>query len=184
VVSVINTAKYGKVLTTAKGFALYTYTADLPGGPGCSGECLVIWPPLLLPAGVSTPVGAPGVTGLGTFKRAQGTQVTFHGLPLYTYIDDKAPGQITGQNVVDPGGKWILAILAAAAAPATTHPPAPTTPMTAPPTTPPPTLPPPTAPPATAPPVTHPPATAPPTTHPPAPPSTSPPTTAPAPPVY
>jgi len=129
-VLVADTAGYGPVLTNGKGFALYTYTADDPGGPGCTGSCLELWPPLLLASGASTPTGGPGVTGLGTFPRDGGLQVTYHGLPLYTYLDDVRPGLVTGQHVVDSGGTWLLATVASpGAAPA-----APTT-SGAPPTT-------------------------------------------------
>ena len=37
---------------------------------------------------------------LGTIKRTDGKlQVTFNGLPLYYYVDDKAAGELKGQNV-------------------------------------------------------------------------------------
>jgi predicted lipoprotein with Yx(FWY)xxD motif len=177
-------ARYGKILTTAQGFALYTYTADEPGGPGCSGTCLQYWPPLLLPAGTTHPIGGPGVTGLGAFPWGSRLQVTFGGLPLYTYIGDKQPGQVTGQNVVDSGGTWRLAVINAVESPSAAGPPEtnPTPPVTtantqAPPASAPmmvrssPTVPPTTSPPATTPPVTSPPPTAA---------RTTPPTTAPA----
>jgi predicted lipoprotein with Yx(FWY)xxD motif len=153
VVATADNSKYGVILTTRTGFALYTYTADDPGGPGCTGECLKFWPPLLLPAGASQPVAGPGISGLGTFARDGRLQVTFKGMPLYTYVTDKSPGQTTGQNVVDSGGKWLLAIVT----PAGTQTPVVTAPQV-------------TSPPMTSPPVT----TVPPTTQ-----RTSPPTTAP-----
>lgn len=183
VVLLANIAPYGQVLTTTTGFVLYTYTADEPGGPGCDAGCLAIWPPLLLPSGDKTPVGGPGVTGLGTFRRGGQLQVTFKGLPLYTFVSDKQPDQVTGQNYKDSGGTWILAVEASTAA-------SPTTAVTAPPTThsvvtgtpttkaaatqpvttrPPSTSPPATSPPATSPPPTSPPATSPPPTNPPGP---------------
>lgn len=196
IVVAMDSSRYGVILTTPSGFALYTYTADDPGGPGCTGACLKFWPPLLLPAGTSQPVAGPGVTGLGTFARDGRLQVTFKGLPLYTYVSDKSPGQITGENVVDAGGKWLLAIVTpATASPASTTPaPARTTPATAvttpatvpsvqqPPVTQAPavTAPPATGPPMTSPPITNPPVTSPPPTVP----TTSPPTTAPPLPSY
>lgn len=175
IVLVANIAPYGQVLTTTTGFVLYTYTADKPGGPGCDAGCLAIWPPLLLPSGEKTPVGGPGVTGLGTFHRGGQLQVTFNGLPLYTFVSDKQPDQVTGQNYQDSGGKWILAVegATAAASPATSPPTAPPTThaaVTSPPTTKAPaaqpvvTQPPATSPPATSPPPTSPPQTSPPTT--------------------
>ena len=183
VVLTSQSSTYGTYLTTSNGFALYTYTADLPGGPGCSGACLQYWPPLLLPPGVAQAIGGTGVTGLGTFDRGNRVQVTFHGLPLYTYVSDKHSGQVTGQNVTDSGGRWLLATLTSAAnaapnpatsAPATTTAPVAISPTTAAPVT---------AAPATRPAVTSPPVTRPSVTSPPmtTPPRTAPPTTRPAP---
>ena len=177
VVLLANVAPYGQVLTTTTGFVLYTYTADKPGGPGCDAGCLAIWPPLLLPSGEKTPVGGPGVTGLGTFRRGGQLQVTFNGLPLYTFVSDKQPDQVTGQNYKDSGGTWILAVEGAPAASPTTAVTAPPTThsvVTSPPTTKAParpavTQPPATAPPPTAPPPTNPPPTTPPPTNPPGP---------------
>ena len=181
--------RYGTILTTARGFALYTYTADDPGGRGCTGTCLQYWPPLLLPAGVTVPVGGPGVSGLGTFARGTDLQITWKGLPLYTFVLDKQPGQVTGQGDVDSGGTWNLAILASpprSASPSTTK--APATPAPAPSastrtpdsmvTQPPTTHAPVTAPPATRPPTTMPRVITPPTVARTTPPTT-PPTTAP-----
>jgi predicted lipoprotein with Yx(FWY)xxD motif len=60
-----------------------------------------VWPPFLLPSGESGASGGSGVSGsFGTVNRPDGrTQITFDGMPLYTYVGDKAPGQATGQNI-------------------------------------------------------------------------------------
>ncbi len=155
----MSVAGYGPVLTDPKGFVLYTYTADEPGGTGCAGACLKLWPPLLLPAGVAAPVAGPGVSGLSTLARPEGTEVTYEGLPLYTYLNDTRPGQVSGQDVVDSGGTWILATIPSASVPSTSVPAstaASTSPTTANPAV--------TSPPATQPPVTKGPITSPPVT--------------------
>jgi predicted lipoprotein with Yx(FWY)xxD motif len=139
----VSSARFGKVLADAEGMALYTATGDTPTQSGCTGACLKVWPPLLLPAGQTEPTAGPGVTGLGTFTRPEGIQVTYHGKPLYTWFKDTQPGQVTGQGVVDSGGTWFVATLAAtpnpsAATPSTTAPPAtqaPAAPTTTTPTT-------------------------------------------------
>ena len=135
---------------------------------------LTLWPPLLLPAGVTHPVAGPGVSGLGTFARPEGTEVTYQGLPLYTYQPDTQPGLVTGQGVVDSGGTWILATIGSMAAPASNAASASANPTTAQPTV--------TTPPSTQPPVTVGPSATPPATHAVAtnPPATRPPTTGPA----
>ena len=92
-----------KVLTNAKGFALYTFAPDKPNQSVCYGGCASYWPPV---AGHQT-AGA-GVTGkIGTIKRTNGTlQATYNGHPLYTYIGDSGPGKATGNNVNLNGGLW------------------------------------------------------------------------------
>ncbi|HWE57140.1 MAG TPA: hypothetical protein VG435_16645 [Acidimicrobiales bacterium] len=121
VVLLRNEPGHADVLTNAAGMVLYTYTADSVGKSNCSGGCLKAWPAVGLPAGTSTAAGGPGVTGLGTITRSDGTlQVTFQGFPLYTYIDDKQPGQVTGQGVVDAGGTWYLAVEKPGSTPSTT----------------------------------------------------------------
>jgi predicted lipoprotein with Yx(FWY)xxD motif len=119
----ISTTKFGRILADAKGMALYTATGDTASKSGCTGGCLTVWPPLLLPAGESQPVAGPGVSGLGTFMRPEGTQVTYHGKPLYTWFKDTSPGQVTGQGVVDSGGTWFVAIAASSSPAAAAAPP-------------------------------------------------------------
>jgi predicted lipoprotein with Yx(FWY)xxD motif len=108
----VSSSKFGPILADAKGLALYTATGDTATTSGCTASCLTFWPPLLLPAGQTQPVAGPGVTGLGTFTRAEGVQVTYHGKPLYTWEKDTGPGQVTGEGVVDSGGTWHVATVA------------------------------------------------------------------------
>jgi predicted lipoprotein with Yx(FWY)xxD motif len=79
---------------------LYIFTKDVKdsGKSECTGGCLETWPALTVPAG-GTPTGGPGVTGeLGTITRADdgSLQVTYNGLPLYFFKNDKAPGDLAG----------------------------------------------------------------------------------------
>ncbi len=133
----VTTAKFGPILADAKGLALYTATGDTATQSGCTGGCLTAWPPLLLPSGQTQPVAGPGVTGLGTFMRPQGVQVTYHGKPLYTWFKDTSRGQVTGQGVVDSGGTWFVATVGSgSAAPAASSPSTAVTPATQAPATP------------------------------------------------
>ena len=84
----------------ASGMTLYVFAKDVKdsGTSACTGGCLVKWPALTVPAG-STPTGGTGVTGtLSTITRADdGTlQVTYNGLPLYFFQNDKAAGDLNG----------------------------------------------------------------------------------------
>jgi predicted lipoprotein with Yx(FWY)xxD motif len=126
----VDTTQFGPILADAKGLALYTATGDTGTQSGCAGTCLKLWPPLLLPAGEARPIAGPGVTGLGTFMRSDGIQVTYHGKPLYTWIKDTSRGQVTGQGVVDSGGTWFVATETAASNPSAATPSTAAPPMT------------------------------------------------------
>ncbi len=91
------------LLTNARGLTLYWFAPDKPGKSVCYGDCASYWPPV---AGHAT--AGPGVTGtIGTITRTGGgTQATYDGHPLYTYIGDHAPGQDGGNNVNLNGGLW------------------------------------------------------------------------------
>jgi predicted lipoprotein with Yx(FWY)xxD motif len=100
----LKTAKIGKVtvLTTAKGFTLYSFAPDTKTTSKCNGSCAQIWPP------VKGPASASGVKGkFATIKRADGSvQATYNGHPLYTYTGDTAPKQTHGNGLNLNGGVW------------------------------------------------------------------------------
>jgi predicted lipoprotein with Yx(FWY)xxD motif len=118
VVNVISVAKFRKVLVDQKGFALYIDSADRPPHFACTGACLVVWPPLLLPKGQAKPIAGKGVTGLGVVKSPSGEQVTWHGKPLYTFIRD-SKGTVRGQGIKQDG-TWFVAQMKASSSPART----------------------------------------------------------------
>jgi predicted lipoprotein with Yx(FWY)xxD motif len=103
--------KYGKILVTKTGLALYYDTANKPGKWACTGDCLTAWPALTLAKGQTAVMAGKGVTGLGTVKSPSGTQVTWHGKALYTFIKDKK-GSVDGQGI---GKVWFVAQAAKAA---------------------------------------------------------------------
>jgi predicted lipoprotein with Yx(FWY)xxD motif len=92
-------------------FPLYSYSSDSSSKAACTGACAVAWPPLLTQgtAGVAKPLAASAV---GTLKGSDGTQVTYHGKPLYLFaFEGIAPNQngpgfhVTGNgNGVKVGG--------------------------------------------------------------------------------
>lgn len=90
----------GSVLVGPNGLTLYIHAGDSATSSACNGACATAWPPLVVASG-QTAVLASGITGtLGTLTRSDGTvQVTFDGLPLYGWKNDKAAGDTTGQNV-------------------------------------------------------------------------------------
>jgi predicted lipoprotein with Yx(FWY)xxD motif len=103
----------GSVLTGPNGRTLYYFTSDSSGATACTGQCAVVWPPLVVPAGTS-PVLPSGVSGsVSTASRPDGsTQVTYQGHRLYYYEGDTAPGTDKGQGV---DGTWFVLSTSASA---------------------------------------------------------------------
>lgn len=114
-VQVASNATFGSILVNSQGMTLYTLSSEGNGAFTCTGSCLGVWPALLLPAG-TTPTAGAGVTGtIGVVTRPDGgTQVTYNGFPLYTYVGDSAPGDATGDGITSFGGTWHVVKLAAA----------------------------------------------------------------------
>ncbi|HEY6835072.1 MAG TPA: hypothetical protein VI142_01250 [Gaiellaceae bacterium] len=97
-VSLASVSGVGKVLVNAHGFALYSPVQEKSGTIRCTGSCTSIWVPL-------TTKGSPSASGglqLGTIMRPDGkTQVTFKGMPLYTFAEDSSPKSVSGNGVSD-----------------------------------------------------------------------------------
>ncbi len=91
------------VLTNTKGLSLYTLSGETNGHFICtSSACLKAWPPLLVTPGTKP----TGPVKLGTIKNPEGkTQVTFKGMPVYTFEGDTKKGQTSG-NGLDDVGVW------------------------------------------------------------------------------
>jgi predicted lipoprotein with Yx(FWY)xxD motif len=104
------------VLTDTRGMTLYSLSAERNGKFICtSSACVGVWHPLSAPTG-----GAPGgsVGSLAAVKRPDGTeQVTYKGMPLYTFAKDRQPGDAKGQGLKDVG-TWTAVSSGGASAPA------------------------------------------------------------------
>ena len=97
------TSIHKTVLTTTKGLTLYTLSGETNGHFICtSATCLRAWPPLLV-----TPGTRPtGPVKLGAIKNPEGqTQVTYKGMPVYTFEGDHKKGEANG-NGLDDVGVW------------------------------------------------------------------------------
>lgn len=97
----------GNVVTDGEGRVLYVFLRDEPGaGSVCEGQCADRWPPVVVEEGGT--LGGEGVGGeLGVIRRTDGRlQVTYDGMPLYRWYQDREPGDATGQGV---GGVWFVA---------------------------------------------------------------------------
>jgi predicted lipoprotein with Yx(FWY)xxD motif len=104
----------GKILVDRRGRTLYLYLPDKHGRSTCSGGCARVWPPAIVPR---RPTAATGVSAakLGTIVRADShaRQLVFAGHPLYTFVGDRKPGQLKGEDylgawfVISPSGRRI-----------------------------------------------------------------------------
>jgi predicted lipoprotein with Yx(FWY)xxD motif len=94
------------VLVTPKGMTLYSLSAETRGRFICTDKtCLSLWHPLVVKRG-TRPTGA---SHLSTIRRPDGrTQVRYRGKPLYTFVEDKRPGQAKGEGFRDVG-TWHVA---------------------------------------------------------------------------
>jgi predicted lipoprotein with Yx(FWY)xxD motif len=102
VVKTVKNQKLGKnILVDLKGLTLYSLSAEKNGRFICTDAyCKSLWTPLVVAKGTK-PAGAHL---LATVKRPDGrTQVTYKGLPLYTFTMDKKPGDTKGNGFKDVG---------------------------------------------------------------------------------
>ena len=100
------TPELGQFLTDAEGMTLYIFTKDEAdsGVSVCNDDCAANWPPFY----VENAMLPEGVSGeLTTITRDDGTmQLAYNGMPLYLWVSDTAPGDVTGQGV---GDVWFVA---------------------------------------------------------------------------
>ena len=103
----VATTSLGPVLVDSKGFTVYLLTADTAGHSTCSAQCLQYWPLVPAPAGAGVPAVQGVSAALGATKGTSGaSMVTAGGWPLYTFVKDKAPGDVAGEGVKTFGGTW------------------------------------------------------------------------------
>jgi predicted lipoprotein with Yx(FWY)xxD motif len=110
----------GTVLVDSSGQALYTNNQDSGMNVACTGSCAAIWIPLMAPSGGQPSSSDPAVQAkLGVVKTNGGGQVTFGGMPVYTFAQDGS-GQVTGNGVTDSFGgtsfTWTVASMGPAPA--------------------------------------------------------------------
>lgn len=99
------------ILTSTKGRTLYSLSVEKHGKFICTGSCLSVWHPLIVPMGVKP----TGPVKLGTITRPDNgvVQVTFKGRPLYRFGGDTRAGDVKGEGLKDVG-TWHAATVAQA----------------------------------------------------------------------
>ena len=96
----------GDVLVDRQGRTLYLFARDSGTMSACTGACAVNWPPLRVRG---TPLVGSGAkpSDVGRAARPDGiSQLTYNGHPLYTFVNDKKPGDTNGEGINAFGGSW------------------------------------------------------------------------------
>jgi predicted lipoprotein with Yx(FWY)xxD motif len=96
----------GDVLVDRQGRTLYLFGRDSGTVSSCMGSCAANWPPLS--AGRNPAIGSGAkAADVGTTSRPDGrSQLTYSGHPLYTFVNDKKPGDTNGEGIKAFGGSW------------------------------------------------------------------------------
>ncbi|MCC7041173.1 MAG: hypothetical protein IT516_12770 [Burkholderiales bacterium] len=90
------------VWVDAKGMTLYTFAKDSGGKSACNGPCAANWPPLAAAAEAKSHGEWTVIT------RDDGSRQWAHaGKPLYTWVKDTKPGDMTGDGMLN--GAWRVA---------------------------------------------------------------------------
>jgi predicted lipoprotein with Yx(FWY)xxD motif len=94
-----------KYLVDNRRRALYISLEDSPGVSNCGRACQAQWRPLLA-TGRIVPGAGVARAKLGVLIHPDGSrQITYAGLPLYTYVNDTESGDTKGQGL---DGLWFL----------------------------------------------------------------------------
>ncbi len=95
----------GSILARDDGTTLYVFLPDNAGPSTCDDGCAAAWPPLLADGAPAVGDGLAADDFATATRTDGGTQVTFHGWPLYSFSGDKAAGDTAGQGLND---KWYV----------------------------------------------------------------------------
>jgi predicted lipoprotein with Yx(FWY)xxD motif len=96
------TKAFGNILSRRDHQALYFWTVEKKAGGKirCTGSCAKLWPPLVVKTAAAVPKQIAGIKGtFGVIRRPGGAlQVTFKGLPVYTYVHE-GPDEVLCDDV-------------------------------------------------------------------------------------
>lgn len=95
----------GKVLVDGAGKTVYVFSADHAGTSTCDASCLLYWPAVSALTKGAHPAGVTGALGSTTTPSGQPI-ATVAGSPVYTFVQDKQPGDVTGEGMNIFGGTW------------------------------------------------------------------------------
>jgi predicted lipoprotein with Yx(FWY)xxD motif len=90
----------GKVLVDGAGKTVYMLSADGANKSTCDATCLAVWP-AVVPGHAKL-----GVTTGSTKTPGGAMTATVGGQPVYTFVNDHGPGDVTGEGLNEFGGTW------------------------------------------------------------------------------
>ena len=93
----------GGALVTPAGMTLYTFDKDADGKSACNGPCATNWPPLMAAGDTKAEGGYTIIT-----RDDGGKQWAYKGKPLYTWVKDTKPGDISGDGFLN--NAWHIAM--------------------------------------------------------------------------
>jgi predicted lipoprotein with Yx(FWY)xxD motif len=101
-----------QILVDQRGMTLYVFAIDKKTQSVCYRTCAHFWPPVIVPTGTTVPAKMSGMKGtFGVTVRTGGAhQLTFDGAPLYTFLEDKKPGDMKGQGLFASKGYWWVVV--------------------------------------------------------------------------
>ena len=104
----LRNTNFGRILVDGNGRALYLFTREGSTKSRCYGQCAVAWPPFYARGRLRAGSGLDP-DKLASSRRRDGRRiVTYNGHPLYYYVTDTKPGQVTCHDVVEFGGTWLV----------------------------------------------------------------------------
>ena len=83
----------GTVLTNNSGMTLYSFDKDSVGKSACNGGCAKAWPPVLASSSIKETGNYTKIT-----RNDGAKQWAYKDMPLYGWVKDKNPGDVTGDK--------------------------------------------------------------------------------------
>ena len=104
----VQSSELGKILVDDQGRTLYLFEKDKGPMSTCSGACAAAWPPVVTQGMPEAGQGANASELSTTDRDDGGTQVVYHGHPLYRYAGDSKPGDTNGEGLDQFGAEWYV----------------------------------------------------------------------------
>ncbi|MEZ4668052.1 MAG: hypothetical protein R3E39_09060 [Anaerolineae bacterium] len=90
----------GSILVANNGMTLYTFDNDTEGVSNCADDCLKNWPVAFVYPEDALTAGTDVSATIASFVREDNkrVQLTYNGMPLYYFAEDKVPGDVNGDG--------------------------------------------------------------------------------------